>query len=298
MNCSFRICLFGGVRIQSNERSGAVRLPHASEALLAYLVLFRQRQHPREALLGQFWGDLSETKARNCLNTALWRLRRTLEPQANGCGDQVIVTTRTGEVGLNLQPGAWVDVAEFEERVSCVLGQPPGSVSPERVTGLEQAIGTYQGELLEGFYDDWALRERERFHLMYLNGLAYLMAHARFTNDLPKSLSYGLMILEDDPLREEIHREVMRLYLESGQRALAARQYDVCRQALQRELGIEPMEETQALYRSIFSTNSLPASGHYEVLAQLRKALQTAEETARGLRQAIRAIEQDNQNDR
>jgi hypothetical protein len=44
----------------------------------------------------------------------------------------------------------------------------------------------------------------------------------------------------------------MRLYPEWGQRPLAARQYEICRLTLAKELGILPIEETQTLYGQIF----------------------------------------------
>ncbi len=52
-----------------------------SQSLLAYLILHRQRPQPRDRLVGLFWGDRPERKARRSLSTALWHIRRCL-PQA------------------------------------------------------------------------------------------------------------------------------------------------------------------------------------------------------------------------
>ena len=43
----------------------------------------------------------------------------------------------------------------------------------------------------------------------------------------------------------------MRAYAAAGERALALRQYHACRATLRAELGVEPSEETAALYRSL-----------------------------------------------
>jgi DNA-binding SARP family transcriptional activator len=61
------------------------------------------------------------------------------------------------------------------------------------------------------------------------------------------------MILDEDPLREEIHRELMVLYWESGQRSLGLRQFEICRTALSEELGAPPMAETISLYQQLLS---------------------------------------------
>jgi DNA-binding SARP family transcriptional activator len=43
----------------------------------------------------------------------------------------------------------------------------------------------------------------------------------------------------------------MRLYVQSGRRGAALRQYQICVGVLLRELGIEPESETKQLYRDI-----------------------------------------------
>ena len=54
-----------------------------------------------------------------------------------------------------------------------------------------------------------------------------------------------------DPVREETYRLLMRLYAAAGQRAQAMRQYQLCRDALQRELQAKPDAETERLHREI-----------------------------------------------
>jgi DNA-binding SARP family transcriptional activator len=47
----------------------------------------------------------------------------------------------------------------------------------------------------------------------------------------------------------------MRLYASAGQRQLAIRQYDYCRDLLASELDISPMPETEALHQQILRVN-------------------------------------------
>ena len=116
-----------------------------------------------------------------------------------------------------------------------------------------------------------------------------------------QSLIYGQQILQYDPLREEIHRDVMRLYAEKGQPAMAVRHYQLFCKVLERELGVLPMVETQALYTHITSTYSYQgaeAGGVVEppslqqALRQLQQAKQNFEEAQKKLQQAIQLVEQ------
>ena len=250
---SLRVFLFGGFQIaHDGDPTPNNKMTRGVKALLAYLLLFRHRVHPREVLAGLFWGDHSEERARSCLSTALWRIRRALEPGQIPKGTYLL-TTPTGEVGFNRESDYWLDVAEFEESASRCLAQSVQSRDFVDVCDIENIPILYTGELLEGFYDDWALRERERLRSLYLKSLSHLMLYHRHHGNYEQSLAYGQTILSHDPLREGIHREVMRLYLESGQRAMAIRQYENCSEILKTELGIPPMEETQALYREILN---------------------------------------------
>jgi hypothetical protein len=52
-------------------------------------------------------------------------------------------------------------------------------------------------------------------------------------------------------LQERFHRALMRLHYQAGDRASAMAQYRVCRDVLDRELGVEPDPETIALFQAI-----------------------------------------------
>ena len=54
-------------------------------------------------------------------------------------------------------------------------------------------------ELLEGFYDDWVLRERERLRLLYLRCLRQLMHVYRQQGAFEESLACAQQILACDP---------------------------------------------------------------------------------------------------
>jgi DNA-binding SARP family transcriptional activator len=58
-------------------------------------------------------------------------------------------------------------------------------------------------------------------------------------------------LLELDPEREAWHRALMQTYADAGERALALRQYHACRRLFRERLGVEPSEDTRALYAAL-----------------------------------------------
>jgi DNA-binding SARP family transcriptional activator len=282
-----RVSLFGCIRIIRDQNPADNKLTHSTQGLLAYLILFRQRTHQREVLAEIFWGNKDPDRSRCSLNTALWQLRNILEPSGISHGTYLI-NDHHNEIGFNGLGPFWLDVQVFDECIGRVLQSRTQLPCDDDLQKLENAITLYRGELLEGFYDDWALREREHLRERYLTALAYLMVHYHHQADFAKSLAYGQKILEIDPLREEIHRQMMKIYLEAGQRAQAVRQYEICKDVLARELHIEPMQETRNLYDLLLSqkidilSRSKTETPHnlVEVLSYLHQA-QAAYEQAR-----------------
>lgn len=259
-----RIYLFGSVRVLTDEPNHEIRLTRTTQGLLAYLILQGTRPCPRQVLAGVFWGDNDEASARNCLNTALWRMRLALEaPPVSE--ETLLLSTPNGEVCLNPEGRVWVDALAFESTIKPALSQPRSSLQITEITALEQCLSLYQGELLESFYDDWALRERERMRLLYLSAMECLMHFYQERNELEHSLETGLQLLRQDPLREDIHRAVMRLYNASGRRAQAMLQYERCRELICLELGIDPMPETQMLAAQIQSGEEPIAASYHHI---------------------------------
>jgi DNA-binding SARP family transcriptional activator len=295
-----RMSLFGGVRVWWDDAGGDLKLTRSVQALLAYLLVQRHRTHRREVLAGVFWGEHTDERARSCLTTAMWRLRRALEPAGVRRGTFVEVTP-LGEVGFNAGSRHWLDVAEFEQCISRPLARPLQSLTGTDIDQVRAGLSLYTGDLLEGFYDDWAVRERERLRSLYLDGLACLMLYYRDHGDPQQGITWGQELLRHDPLREEVHRARMRLYLVRGPRALAARQYEQCRDLLATEMGIPPMEETRALYLAVAPERArdepgpAPASAPLslrQVLQQLTRAAQGVDEAQTRLQHAIHLAEE------
>jgi len=296
-----RVSLFGGVHIELDEASEQVKLTYTVQALFAYLLLNRQKTHPRDILAGLFWGECSTDRAHNCLNTAVWRLRRVLE-HGNILAGKYLISTSREELGFNTQSDYWLDVDRFENQVERSLTIPIEIATEKDIFLLEQTAKLYTGDLLEGYYFDWALQERERLRCIYLNCLYYLM---RFfsTRDPLKALAYGQEILNIDPLREDVHRQMMLMYLNNGQRARAVKQYNICQETLKHELGILPMIETRLLYGQIMEMDNSSVADlnppHLEVhqaIERLASAMGQMSEARENLRRALVQLSEQQKN--
>ena len=261
---TLKIHLLGVARLRHGRHAREIAIGHGIIGLLAYLVLFRERTHARETLTGLFWGDSSGDRARSCMSTAIWRLRKALEPPGVSRG-AYLLTTAAGEVGFNTAGSHWIDVAQFESQAARILTLPCQALEAGDAREMEKSLNLYNGDLLESYYEDWALGERERLRSLYLKSQAHLLGYYSHQGIYDRALACGHDILNLDPLREEIHREMMRLYMKSGRRARALQQYETCRDILANELDVAPMEETRALRVQIVERGPLELAFIFDI---------------------------------
>ena len=213
-----------------------------ARSLLAYLVTHRGRAYRREQLADLFWPEHPRERALHSLSTALWQVRCALP-----AGDFVLADAQ--EIRFNPDKACWIDAEVLEKAVTGQLRSAPGSPGhPPDPDLLAAAVNLYHGDFLEGFYDGWCLEQRYYLEGLYLTALEWLVLHHQQREQAQEALHFAALLLERDPLREDVHRAVVRLHLQMGHRAEALLQARRCWAALQAELGADPAPETAALF--------------------------------------------------
>ena len=118
-------------------------------------------------------------------------------------------------------------------------------------------MALYGGEFLAGFsldsalFEEWMVVQREEIHRQAVDALHGLAAYHELRGEYEQAIDYARRQVELEPWQEAAHRQWMRGLALSGKRGEALAQYEACRRALMEELGVEPEEETRALYDSI-----------------------------------------------
>jgi DNA-binding SARP family transcriptional activator len=242
-----RVQVLGGFTVY---RTGAGFVPIASSCrpVLGYVLTHRNRHRrfSRVELAETLWADHDGTRARRCLSTALWRLKKS-----TGSGPSLLVYEGADEVSFNWEAPAWVDSVAMELRVQSLLRVKPEMLTHDDIARLARGVRLYRGDYMTGIDDEWACTERYRLRNLYLEGLYHLMLAYAAVFDWFCVLKWGRRLNREEPLREDVHRLLMRAYAHTGNRAKAIAQYRECRCVLHDDLGIEPMAETQELFRQL-----------------------------------------------
>ena len=272
-----------------------------AQELFCYLLVHHERPHPRESLAALLWGDVPTAQSKNYLRKALWQLQGALDEGT--AGGRPVVLAEDDWVQLNLH-SVYFDVAALEQAYAQVEGTTGEQIAPDCAPALEAAVGAYHGDLLEGWYHDWCIYERERLQNMYLALLDKLMGYCEAQGHYEHGLAYGARILRCDRAREQTHRRLMRLLYLMGDRTAALRQYERCAAALREELDVAPTEYTAALSEQIKHNQPLEAATAllqlehgagaplHNTLARLRNLQDSLHSVQFQIQQGIDAVEQ------
>ena len=234
-----RLRMLGGIDLTGSdgaEVDALLRQPK-SVALLAYLAIPRPGTwHRRDLLLATFWPDLSQSRARTALRSALHLLRRHLE--------EGTIRTR-GDDDVSLDPERLTtDVATMLDDIAA---QEPA-----------RALAQYRGPLLPGLYitdapgfERWLEVERTRLNDAAVRTTASLVEERESAGDLVSAANAARQASELSPDDEGAARRLIALLDRVGDRGQALAAFERFRSRMAEEFGTEPSPETIALIEAM-----------------------------------------------
>ncbi len=224
--------------------------------LCRYLVAHAGRVVPREVLLELLWPEQAPAApATHRLHVAVSTLRHLLdEPLADH--SLLLMEDEGYRIGAD---SVVTDCDLFELRYDHAKACLDRHNAPAAAESFRDALAVYGGEYLaDSPYAEWALGQRAHFAERRLNALTALCEFATAEGSLLAVMEYAQAILAVDNLRERAHRQLMRAHYLMGQRSCAIRQFRVCADLLEQELGTAPSLQTKNLVEAIMNDAELP----------------------------------------
>ena len=234
MSNKLEVKLLGRFEVSQDGKPIAIT-SRPAQSLFAYLILSAGTSHRREKLAGMLWPDSLEETARDNLRHALWRVRKALPSQPRV--EYLLVDDLS--IAFNASAEYWLDAAEVEKLTE--------TTSADK---LMTVLSAYQGELLPGFYDEWVVLEREHLYSIFEHHMARLMALLQEEKRWLDILDWGERWIKLGQKPEPAYRALMSAHAAKGDMSKVAATYERCVKSL-REFGIEPSEQTRALYERL-----------------------------------------------
>lgn len=245
--------LLGGFSVERADTGRAVSDWQRSSAKTLTKILAVHPGHAlhREQVIDILWPGADTESALNSFGKALHAARRALEPELARRRDSAYLGLADAVLTLNTEH-AVVDMDQFERLAADALrGREAGA--------YEAALAAYGGELLpEDRYENWCSERRGALvevRVRLLSGLAEVLEGRGAHNEAADRLRE---VLQQDPTREAVHRQLMRLYARMGTPDQAVRQFRLCEAALRRDLDLALQPETVSLYEEILAGRLSP----------------------------------------
>jgi TolB-like protein/Tfp pilus assembly protein PilF len=236
--------LLGGFSLLDREGRSVALPTRKAQALLTILARRPGEPVSRARLAGLLWPDRPDPQGRASLRQALAAVRRALAACGAGAPEARADAVALGRDGLR------VDVTAFEAALA--------------VDDLDGALACYAGPLLDGFppvedlFDDWAEAERRALAARVAGALRRRLEAHVASGSAEAALALADRALALDPAFELAYRIRMELLAARGDRVGALREYERCRSALRRSVGVPPSDETEAV-RAALEAEAAPA---------------------------------------
>src|SRR5919204_1255877 len=223
-------------------------------ALLALLLLNRNRVVPTERLIDELWGDEVPGRATKTLQVYVSQLRKALGPER--------LVTRPPGYELRVEEGE-LDVERFESLAAAAREQLGLGNARAAVAGLKEALALWRGPALREFrsepFGEAAAARLEELRLEAVED--------RLQAELDTGTTAGLVpqleeLVAAEPFRERPRALLMLALYRSDRQADALELYRRTRELFVDELGIEPGPVLQELERAILRQDTdlrLPA---------------------------------------
>ncbi len=223
-----------------------------TRSLFKVLLTAPGRVFSSEEIIDIIWNNLEPQEAEKSLRSSISKLRKILEPDLRqGRLSSYILTERNG-YAFNASPQTRMDtddVTSFFRQGQEVQEQ---ELWAQTIDYYGKALSCFRGDFLEDEPDaDWIGPLREHWKKVRHDILVAKAESHLFLNQYPSAIESCQNILDSDICHEEAYRKMMLCHYLSGHFNEVEIFFRKCSEALKKELGVSPSEETIHLHEQI-----------------------------------------------
>ncbi|OPH61335.1 histidine kinase [Paenibacillus ferrarius] len=223
---------FGGFEVR-NPQGKLVRWPtRKTEELFAFFLCYPNQDISKWQLSDILWPDMNEERVTHNLHNTIYRLKKMMKEQETGMD---IVKINDGYMLDTLS--STYDLLEFPKNETALLECLEDAAVSERLCSL------YQGILLDRKDYLWKAQLEVGYSKQYTALVRSLVDRDRAKQEYSKAEQKLETYLSQYPLNEDMQQLLMDVYVQSGKKEQAAKQYDRFETLYQKELGMEPPME-------------------------------------------------------
>ncbi|QQZ62787.1 response regulator [Paenibacillus sonchi] len=239
---SWKFLMFDEFRIYegTQERAPLQWRTAKAQEIFFYLLHHRGKVVSKATLIELLWADFDLNRAYSQLYTAVYHIRRMLEPFSR----ERILLQNTADGYLLKLEGIYLDVDEFDRFVKAGM-----ELSKDTVSEYERILKLFKSEYLEGYDYVWAELERQRFQLQWIRLKQNLVHWYVKSEELEQAFKHIEHICTRYPLEEQAQLLYLKICDRMGFHFLVQRQYALLETIMEAELSEKPNQEIVKWYK-------------------------------------------------
>jgi two-component SAPR family response regulator len=223
--------------------------------LFKYLITRRDKYISSETITEILWPEQDSVEPKRALRTMVYRLRQLLGGDSEYKATNYIIHSH-GAYRWNPGGDYWLDVEEFE--TLCQQANTLVTGEPERAIQLhKEALSLYKGDYLSEYSEwEWVVPVRNYYRGLCLETfleLAYLLKSRGQYSEIIKVCEKAFLV---DFFEEKLHLCYLEALLKERRTRQARTHYEYTAAAFDRELGVQPSMNMEALFAFLQSGKS------------------------------------------
>lgn len=198
----------------------------------------------RAQIFTAFWPDMEKDDATNVFHVT----KRKITEAICRCVDDVENCELTRYLSGYYRPNPDIirhyDVNEFEDYLDRAANT---DTIEERDRYLKLAVHLHRAPYLAGIDLPWVVERRRKLMSRHVDALTTLARSATAQGDYSAAIGWYARVLRYEKHREDIHRDLMRVYLHHGEPEAALEQYHRLSNYLTETVGLAPSADTLVL---------------------------------------------------
>lgn len=202
----------------------------------------------RDEIFATFWPDLSVKEATNVFHVTKRKISERISMKVTETGNYELTQYNSGFYMPSVKVVRHYDAADFREAIERAL---IASTPREEEELYERAIDLYKAPFLQTINMKWVEERRSSLRQLYAQALIGMGRIHKSREEYREALGYFTRTVKETPEREDIHREIMSIYVKLNMPDDARQQYHKLEKILHETLGISPSKESREILNLI-----------------------------------------------
>lgn len=262
--------MLGGFSIMYDGKPVALERSSITKAtqLLQYLIYYREKKIPRDALINMLYNEYDISNPANNLKVNLFRLRKLLASSHLPKYDYI--SFKSGMYSFSSKIPIEIDAEQFD--AFATQAQETDISDEEKIILLQRAIEAYKGKFLPMIVNEpWAVIENVRCRDMYAKCITDACNLLKKSGDLRLRLDICNRAIHIYPFDEDMHLLRIECLLDMKRYSDALAAYEEVTKLFFEELGISPSQKMLSLYRHMTGNIKLETSSIEHIKERIKE---------------------------